>query len=86
MTVLRSADYGVWWQFKPNLADDPGRAAKNLPDMAGLAVDDEQSLVVFMETEDGRIHSAPTIPQALPALHGRLATGTGVGVVVLEDF
>lgn len=86
LTVLRSAVDGNWWQFEERLDAEPGPATKRLPEMAGLAVNDDQSLVVFLETQDGGIHSAPPVPRMVPFFHGKLASGTGVGVVVLENF
>lgn len=85
-TVLRSANDGVWWQFKPNLAADPGRAVKNLPDLVGVALNRDQTLAVLMERGRGGIHGAPPVAGTFPVYHGPLGSGTGAGVVFLEDF
>jgi len=86
MTVLRSARAGVWWQFKPDPAAEPGRAVKNLPDLVGVSLNPDQTLAILMERGRGGIHSAPPVAGTFPVYHGPLGSGTGVGVVVLEDF
>jgi len=85
LTVLRSAKNGIWWQFKPIIAGDPGKALKKLPEMAGVALNRDASLAVLIESQDAGIHSAPPDASVTPTSHGSLGQGVALGVVVLEE-